>query len=138
MTTENAERLTTINRQDKVALSFESLVNQILMIDSRLRDVTVKAINRMATLRNWLIGAYIVEYEQHGSDRAQYGKHLIQNLSQKLGKGFPSSILRKSRSFYYLYPQIREAFQIRQTLSVEFSDLREGTSIIKNDIGNNP
>lgn len=111
-------------------LSFGNLVNQILKIDSTLRDGTVKAINRMATLRNWLIGAYIVEYEQHGSDRAQYGKHLIQSLSQKLGKGFTSSILRKSRSFYYLYPQIKEAFQIRQTLSVElWNEIQQTLSV---------
>ena len=34
------------------------------------------------TLRNWAIGYYIVEYEQDGSDRAEYGSHLLKNLEK--------------------------------------------------------
>ncbi len=44
------------------------------------------------TLRNWLIGYHIFEYEQHGSDRAQYGARLLETLAQdlrkRMGKGF--------------------------------------------------
>ena len=40
-----------------------------------MRGVAVKTINQATTLRNWIIGCYIVEYEQNGSDRAKYGGH---------------------------------------------------------------
>ena len=36
------------------------------------------------TLRNWAIGYYIVEYEQDGSDRAEYGSHLLKNLEKQI------------------------------------------------------
>jgi predicted nuclease of restriction endonuclease-like (RecB) superfamily len=77
-----------------------------------------KQVNIALTLRNWLIGQYIVEYEQNGADRAEYGKALITKLSQKLRqrnlKGFSEIALRLNRSFYLNYPGIQ------QTLSVNF------------------
>jgi len=77
-----------------------------------------KQVNTALTLRNWLIGQYIVEYEQNGADRAEYGKALITKLSQKLRqrnlKGFSEIALRLNRSFYLNYPGIQ------QTLSVNF------------------
>ncbi|MDE7379053.1 MAG: hypothetical protein K2N13_08880 [Paraprevotella sp.] len=60
------------------------------------------------TTRAWLTGYYIVEYEQHGSDRANYGDHLLQNLSQSLGgKSYSVTNLRSYRLFYSLYPELR-------------------------------
>ena len=38
------------------------------------------------TLRNWAIGYYIVEYEQDGSDRAEYGSHLLKNLEKQIDR----------------------------------------------------
>ena len=85
-----------------------------------------KQVNTALTLRNWLIGRYIIEYEQNGADRAEYGKALITKLSHKLRqrklKGFSEIALRLNRSFYLNYPRIQ------QTMSVEF---READS--KND-----
>ncbi len=77
-----------------------------------------KQVDTALTIRNWLIGYYIVEYEQNGSDRAEYGQELISNLSGGLRKrnlkGFSEIALRLNRSFYLAYPQIQ------QTLSVKF------------------
>ena len=77
-----------------------------------------RQVNIALTLRNWLIGYYVVEYEQNGTDRAEYGKAVIKNLSLQLKqrklKGFSEIALRTNRSFYLAYPQIQ------QTLSVEF------------------
>jgi predicted nuclease of restriction endonuclease-like (RecB) superfamily len=68
----------------------------------------VQAINVALTLRNWLIGYYIVEYEQQGSDRAHYGDRLLDNLAhdlrRKLGKGFTRRYLEIFRQFYLRYP----------------------------------
>ncbi len=65
--------------------TFDQLVLDIKHIDNVLRESTVKAINRTTTMRNWLIGAYIIEYEQKGADRAKYGTKLIDNLAVRLG-----------------------------------------------------
>ena len=65
----------------------------------------------MATLRNWLIGCYIVEYEQKGSDRAKYGDRLLKRLEESVNtKGLNETLFLASRRFYVYYPQIRKFF----------------------------
>ena len=53
-------------------MNYLSLINQIQTIHHESSCVAVKAINRSLILRNWLIGGYLVEYQQKGEDRAQY------------------------------------------------------------------
>ena len=71
----------------------------------------VQAINVALTLRNWLIGYYIVEYEQQGRDRAQYRKRLLETLARDLrkqqGRGFGRSNLFTFRQFYRCYPIVQ-------------------------------
>lgn len=60
-----------------------------------------------ATSRNWLIGCYIVEYEQEGRDRAKYGDRLLKRLEESVNtKGLNLTLFKNSRRFYLLYPQI--------------------------------
>ncbi len=58
-------------------LSFEHLVNLIGQTNAELTAEASRAVNTSLTLRNWLIGFHIVEYEQRGTDRAQYGDKLV-------------------------------------------------------------
>ena len=53
-------------------LHFENLVNNIEQIHHHFQQQAVKAVNVSLTIRNWLIGFYIVEFEQNGADRAKY------------------------------------------------------------------
>ncbi|MDD3200550.1 MAG: PDDEXK nuclease domain-containing protein [Bacteroidales bacterium] len=88
-------------------ISFEQLAQNIIIIDNSLRDMAVKAINRAATLRNWIIGGYIVEYEQNGSDRAKYGDGLLKKLEERIAqKGMSVTSFQYSRLFYRSYPQM--------------------------------
>jgi predicted nuclease of restriction endonuclease-like (RecB) superfamily len=93
--------------------SFESLVSAIADVHQRLQSEAVKAVNTALTLRNWLIGFYIHEYELAGQDRAAYGERLIERLSDRLRAcGVPRTDgreLRRYRLFYLTYPQIRES-----------------------------
>ena len=61
--------------------SFVELMHVIQSTHDAAQTCAVKAINRMQTMRNWLIGYYIVEFEQHGKDRAEYGSQLLSALS---------------------------------------------------------
>jgi predicted nuclease of restriction endonuclease-like (RecB) superfamily len=94
-------------------LTFETLVLSIRAVDQELAAQASRAVNVSLTLRNWLIGCYIVEYEQHGEDRAQYGEKLLAKLSDRLMESGVSRSeereLRRYRRFYQAYPQIREA-----------------------------
>lgn len=92
---------------------FESLVVSIVQIHQQAREFAVKAVNVGLTLRNWLIGNRIVEFEQQGRDRALYGESLMESLSQRLGAhGLPRVTpreLRRYRQFYQVYPRIWES-----------------------------
>ncbi len=69
-----------------------------------------RQINTALTLRNWLIGMYLFEYEQKGQDRAEYGERLYDEISNRLKsqglKGFGRRSLYLHKDFYLTYPQI--------------------------------
>lgn len=88
-------------------MNFEKLSLRIQQTSDYLRTNAVKAVNMHITLRNWLTGFYIVEFEQHGSDRAQYGVKLLENLAKRISvKGLTAPELSRCRQFYHRYPQI--------------------------------
>lgn len=93
---------------------YEGLVAAIEQAHGNAQRQAVQAVNVALTLRNWLIGYHIVEYEQHGSDRAQYGERLLDNLSQdlrkRLGRGFGKRTLFTFRQFYLRYPIVQTVF----------------------------
>ena len=95
------------------ARSFERLVTAIGQAHAELTARASRAVNASLTLRNWLIGLHIAEYEQQGTDRAQYGDTLIERLSDRLILAGVSRAeareLRRYRQFYLTYPQIRES-----------------------------
>ena len=73
-----------------------------------LTSVTAKgAVNQMLIARNWAIGYYIVEFEQNGQDRAEYGSSLLTKLAERLNiKGLDRQMLTSCRIFYKKYPQL--------------------------------
>ena len=98
--------------------TFEELSSAVSRTHQLAQSGAVKAINQLMTLRNWLIGCYIVEYEQQGSDRAKYGDRLLKRLEESVNtKGLNQTLFRNSRSFYKFYPQMTELFQIGATAS---------------------
>ena len=97
------------NWADETAFSFDHLSELVLQLHDSAYSATVKAINRFATIRNYVIGFYIVEYEQHGNDRAKYGDRLLKRLTESVNKrGINETILKNCRRFYLAYPQIKE------------------------------
>ena len=95
------------------SLSFEQLVAAIGQIHAELAAQASRAVNTSLTLRNWLIGCYISEYELRGADRARYGDKIIELLSERLMEAGVSRSeareLRRYRKFYLTYPSIRES-----------------------------
>ena len=58
-------------------MNFEALVKHISTIQNTLQAQAAHAVNLALTSRNWLMGCYIVEFEQNGEDRAAYGEQLL-------------------------------------------------------------
>ena len=110
-------------------MNFEALVKHISTIQDTLQAQAAHAVNLALTARNWLMGCYIVEFEQNGEDRAAYGEQLLKKLEQRLNvKGLNERRFREFRRLYLVYPQLKEPIaqyivsrsQIRHTLSAEF------------------
>ena len=112
-------------------MDFESLVEHISTIQNTLQAQAAHAVNLALTARNWLMGCYIVEFEQNGEDRAAYGEQLLKKLEQRLKtKGLNERRFREFRRLYLVYPQLKEQVlhyimagnEIRHTLSAEFTE----------------
>lgn len=107
---------------------FNSLVTTIHETNSTLQQSASKAINRYLTIRNWLIGFHIVEFEQKGEDRARYGQRLIEELAKALDTaGLSVRSLKLFRQFYFIYPQIGQTLsaQFKSIPSIRLNDLPE-------------
>ena len=98
------------NKRIRSTLTFERLVKAVRDVHHQLRAQAGRAINVSLTLRNWLIGAYIAEYELRGADRASYGESLLNELANRLAALKVSNCNRRELyrylRFYRLYPSI--------------------------------
>ena len=111
--------------------SFGDLTSIIQTTHDAALSSAVKAINRMQTMRNWLIGYYIVEYEQNGKDRAEYGSKLLKKLEERVNrKGMTRNTFQSARNFYRMYPQIIENFQINKGASMSCKSYMDTTNKI--------
>ena len=83
---------------------FENLVELCRRTHEKTRRLAARAVDRSLVARNWLFGWYIVEYEQHGADRAEYGSQLLARVSSRLQeigvKGSSMTRLKLYRRFY--------------------------------------
>jgi hypothetical protein len=93
--------------------SFDLLVNAISHVHTEMAAQASRAVNASLTLRNWVIGFYIEEYEREGLDRAVYGDRLMTSLATSLTARGVSRCDRREiyryRQFYLSYPQIVES-----------------------------
>jgi len=87
------------------------LVSRISGLWDKAKENAVLAVNTKLLEASWETGRYIVEYEQHGNIKADYGKQLLINLSKDLtrlcGKGYSRSNLFNMRQFYVRFPKIQ-------------------------------
>lgn len=92
------------------ANTFATLLARIETAHNELAAQASRAVNTSLTLRNWLIGAYIAEYELHGKDRADYGKQLLPRLAQRLRQAGIAACGKRQLygylRFQQAYPQI--------------------------------
>ena len=103
------------------------LVNDLRSIVSKARSKAFAAVNYSLVERNWRIGQRIVEEEQNGTSRAEYGKHVIEvasaALTKEFGKGFSYTNIANYKRFYLTFSDL----QILQTVSEEFKKQKHQT-----------
>lgn len=113
----------------------ETFVGEIRTIIDNARSAAIRSVDFNRVQMYWNIGRRIVEEEQHGKERADYGTYLIKNLAKELepeyGSGFGIRQLEQSRQFYRTYPianTLRSQLnwsQYRRLIQIEDPDKRE-------------
>jgi predicted nuclease of restriction endonuclease-like (RecB) superfamily len=112
-----------------------ALYQRVREILESARTGVTRTVNTTQVIANWLIGREIVEEEQQGAKRAEYGGRLLEELSRKLtrdfGVGYSVQGLRYMRQFYLEFPGLMRALPIRHTLRGELPLLAAATSADK-------
>lgn len=122
-----AEQLEIIEIPD----TYVTVLGAVVELMEAARRATARSVNAIMTATYWEIGRRIVELEQRGESRAEYGKQVIErlakDLSDRFGRGFQKSNLFQMRAFYLTYPHLQQPLssetispEIFQTLSGKF------------------
>jgi len=116
----------------KIRQGYGQLITAISAINTRMVGRVATVANQALVLRNWMVGAHIVEYQQHGADRAKYGARLLDTMAEDLKakgvKGLGSRTLWNCKAFYSMYPQVR------QPALVEFSARQSAPDILQTPV----
>ncbi|MEA3554860.1 MAG: DUF1016 N-terminal domain-containing protein [Campylobacterota bacterium] len=88
--------------------TLSNLIDKINNVHQAIQQDVIRSVSSGLTLRNWVIGYYIVEYEQNGADVSNYGDKVISTIALKLVdiKGMSKTNLKLYRRFYLQYKQI--------------------------------
>ena len=130
--------------------NYNNLISRIADILTQARTKVTREINQAQVLAYWEIGKEIVEFEQRGKKRAEYGEELIvrlaRDMTDRFGRGFSERNLEQMRKFYLIFSQKSQTLsaesqksqtlygksetlsrksQIRQTLSDEFKFIKK-------------
>lgn len=104
--------------------NYDSILSALSELLEQSRRITARSVNAIMTATYWEIGRRIVEIEQKGEERAEYGEEITirlgKDLTEKFGRGFSARNLRSFRLFYTTYP-------IWQTLSAKSSSEKSAT-----------
>ncbi len=98
----------------------KNFISDIKNIAGEARRQAYRAADHMMVVRNWLIGWRIVEQEQHGKERAEYGKRVIalasESLTKEYGRGYSQTNVKSWRKFYLNF----KGLQIGQAMLAQF------------------
>ncbi|MEO1401909.1 MAG: PDDEXK nuclease domain-containing protein [Cyanobacteria bacterium J06635_1] len=114
-------------------MDYERLITGIGRVNWATQTVVTRTVNHALSVRNWLIGAYIIEYEQNGLDRARYGDQLLERVAGDLRrfriKGFSRTNLKNCRTFAIGYPALANpatSAQLLKALNLEYQAIAIG------------
>lgn len=109
--------------------NLDNLIKLLETTQTELQNKAARSVDIALVVRNWLFGGYIVQYQQNGSDRAEYGSGLLKELSKvlskKLGRGFSVDNLELMRKFYIAYQGVVSDHKKSETLSRIFESISE-------------
>lgn len=103
--------------------TFDELVVGLARLQEQAEAEAARSVDEIVTARSWLVGTWLIAYEQHGADRARYGTRLLASLAEEFRnrrvKGLSESSLKNCRQIVLTWPRLG----IRQTPSGELVPL---------------
>lgn len=106
-------------RSTELEERYQSIFDDVARLICSARQSAARSVNAVMTATYWLVGRYIVEFEQEGENRANYGTEIVErlaaDLTKQFGRGFSRQNIWQMRLFYQNYPPE----QILQTVSGE-------------------
>jgi DUF1016 N-terminal domain len=92
---------------------YDAMLNRVVQLIDDARRTSARTVNAIMTATYWLIGRHIVEFEQRGKTRAEYGEELLvrmaADLTSRFGKGYSLTNLKQFRQFYVAYPPLQKS-----------------------------
>ncbi len=114
-------------------MDYSVLIDAISKVHQQAQSGAAGEVNRYLVLRNWLIGFYLIDFEQNGKDRAAYGAGLLKRVAEDLKvRGIPGCAVRmleRMRIFCLTYPQLNKAFSSPMVADLYSSILPNGLKI---------
>ena len=115
-------------------MTLQSLIQNIHQAHQLTRHAASLSVNQYLIQRNWLIGYYLIAYEQQGEDRASYGQKILEKLAHQLTqtgiKGMSARSLRQYRQFYLAYPQIWQTLSAKFPLNLPAPELNPASELL--------
>lgn len=109
----------------------KSFVSDLKSIAGEARRQAYRTANQLLVVRNWLIGWCIVEQEQAGKGRAEYGKQVLElasrTLSEEFGKGFGLTSIKNMRTFYLMFSNLQIGQALLDQFKVVQAPIRQAT-----------
>ncbi len=116
-------------KNNEISQYYKELINNVGIVLQNGRRNIANAINSSIVNSYWQIGKYIIEYEQKGNERAEYGSDLLNRLSSDLtlhyGKGFSRSNVFYIRKLYMVYPKIQTLSELSWSHYIELLKIEE-------------
>lgn len=116
-------------------MEYNQLIEQISTVSFQFQRRALQSVDQLLVMRNWLVGFYVVEYEQAGTDRSNYGDKLLEAIEsdckrQNL-KGLSVTNLKICRQFYQTYPAIGQPLADFLAISQPVADQFIENSVMK-------
>ena len=102
---------------------YQSIFDDVARLICSARQSAARSVNAVMTATHWLVGRYLVEFEQEGDNRANYGTEIVERLAADLTKQFGRGLSRQNIRQVRLFYQNDPSAQILQTLSGESGSL---------------
>ena len=92
---------------------YDAMLDRVVRLIDEARRTSARSVNALMTATYWFIGRHIVEFEQQGKVRAEYGEELLKrmatDLATRFGKGYSLTNLKQFRQFYLAYPPLQKS-----------------------------